>query len=307
MRRDRALVLIDALTLLGGMLALGLLAQRLALFPPQAAEVFQRFVLDFCLPALVCLAVSRLQWDLRLLSLMLLPIGLAAFSWGLTHLVARWRGWDRSLEGCLVLLCMLGNTAFLGYPMVQALLGEQALSAAVVFDQLGTFVVLSTLGLSAAAWYGGGTRPRVGELLLRMIRFPAFIALILGFLPLPLPSPLLKLLEHMAVLLVPLALFAVGLGFKLVPPRTEWAPLCYGLGLKMLLWPALAWLVLALIAAPEPIRSVGVLQAAMPAMVTAGAMAGRHGLAPRLAAALVGYGVLLALPLLPLLAWLLRP
>ena len=299
-------MLIDALLLLGGMLALGLLAQKLALFPAQAAEVFHRFVLDICLPALVYVAVSRLQWQPQLLSLALLPIGLALLSWGLTHLVARWRGWDRQIEGCLVLLCMLGNTAFLGYPMVQGLLGAAALSAAVVFDQLGTFVVLSTLGLSAAAWYGGGTRPGTGELLLRMLRFPAFIALVLGFLPIALPAPLFGLLERIAALLVPLGLFAVGLGFKLAPPREEWTPLLYGLGLKMLLWPAVGWLVLALIAAAEPIRSVGVLQAAMPAMVTAGALASRHGLAPRLAAALVGYGVLVALPLLPLLAWLLR-
>ena len=47
---------------------------------------------------------------------------------------------------------------------------------------------------------------------------------------------------------------------------------------------------------------VTVLEAAMPSMVTAGALAIAHGLAPRLAAAMVGYGLLLSLATLPLWA-----
>ncbi len=45
-----------------------------------------------------------------------------------------------------------------------------------------------------------------------------------------------------------------------------------------------------------------VLEAAMPSMVTAGALTIAHALAPRLAAALVGYGLLLGLLTLPLWA-----
>lgn len=43
-------------------------------------------------------------------------------------------------------------------------------------------------------------------------------------------------------------------------------------------------------------------EAAMPSMVTAGALASAHNLAPRLAAAMVGYGLLLSLLSLPLWA-----
>jgi malate permease and related proteins len=42
-----------------------------------------------------------------------------------------------------------------------------------------------------------------------------------------------------------------------------------------------------------------VLESAMPSMVTAGALAISHDLAPRLAAAMVGYGLLLSLLTLP--------
>lgn len=48
-----------------------------------------------------------------------------------------------------------------------------------------------------------------------------------------------------------------------------------------------------------------VLEAAMPSMITAAALAIAHGLAPRLAAALVGYGIVLSMATLPLWAALL--
>ena len=48
-----------------------------------------------------------------------------------------------------------------------------------------------------------------------------------------------------------------------------------------------------------------VLEAAMPPMITAAALAISHRLAPSLASALVGYGILFSLATLPAWAWLL--
>ncbi|MCY1458728.1 hypothetical protein D9M71_761360 [compost metagenome] len=51
---------------------------------------------------------------------------------------------------------------------------------------------------------------------------------------------------------------------------------------------------------------VNVLESAMPTMITAAALAISHRLAPRLAAALVGYGILLSLLTLPAWVWVLN-
>jgi len=51
---------------------------------------------------------------------------------------------------------------------------------------------------------------------------------------------------------------------------------------------------------------VAVLESAMPTMVTAAALSISHGLAPRLAAALVGYGIVLAMATLPAWTWLVQ-
>ncbi len=299
-------MLLDSLILIAGMFALGVFSRRVGLLPEQASEVLNRFVLQICLPALVYLTVRKLQWQPSLLVLVLVAWGLGALGWLLAVLLARRLGWSRRVEGCLILTLMLGNTAFLGYPMVQGLLGAAAMPAAVVYDQLGTFVLLTVGGLSVAATYSGAPRPGPRQTVLTVITYPAFVALVLALLPLAPPAWLEQFLSRIAGLLVPIALYAVGLSFHLTPLRDERAPLLAGLAIKMLLSPLLAYALLRLSAAPEAVLGAGVLQAAMPAMVTAGALAIQHQLAPRLAAGLVGYGVLIALAWLPLLAWLLR-
>ena len=300
-------MLIDSLILIVGMFGLGLISRRLSLLPDNAADTLNRLVLQICLPALVFQAVTRLQWELSLLALVLVAWALGGLGWAWAVVLSRRFGWSRGVEGCLALTLMLGNTAFLGYPMVQGLLGKPALAAAVVYDQLGTFILLSVGGLSAVAIYSGAPRPNPLSVFRRVVSSPAFIALMLALLPLPHPIWLGTFLDRVASLLVPLALFAVGLSFHVVPPREELPPLLVGLLLKMLISPLLAWLLLSAVGADRLVLAAGVLQAAMPAMVTAGALAIQHQLAPRLAAALVGYGVLIGLAWLPLLAWVLGP
>jgi predicted permease len=67
--------------------------------------------------------------------------------------------------------------------------------------------------------------------------------------------------------------------------------------------PALALPLGLLFGMQGPMLQANVLESAMPTMITAAALAIAHNLAPRLAAALVGYGILLSLVTLPAWVW----
>src|SRR5690606_36389650 len=83
--------------------------------------------------------------------------------------------------------------------------------------------------------------------------------------------------------------------------RDEVRPLALGLVLKLAVLPALALALVLGFGLEGDMRQVAVLESAMPTMVTAAALAISHRMAPRLAAALVGYGIVLSLATLP--AW----
>ena len=73
----------------------------------------------------------------------------------------------------------------------------------------------------------------------------------------------------------------------------------------LLVMPALAVPISLAFGMPAIMLRANVLESAMPTMISAAALAMAHGLAPRLAAALVGYGIVLCLATLPAWAWLL--
>lgn len=289
------------------MLAIGALFRALRVLPDNAAEVINKLVLNLMLPALIISVVSKLTLSASILLVPLiawLAMGACAL---VIRLIARARKWPRDVEGALLLTAVLGNTAFLGYPLTRAYLGEQSLGTAVLYDQLGSFLVLSTFGLWVAVSYGGAKQTQaltLGFIVRRIVTFPAFVALCMALalclFEISLPEPVKLLVDDVAGLLVPLAMLAVGLNFSVVPPAKQGMPLFVGLSVKMLLMPLLALGMAQALLDRQAMQAVA-FEAAMPPMVTAAALAANAKLAPQLAAAMAGLGTVLAIFWLPLL------
>ena len=291
----------DALLLVILCLGAGTLVSRLK-HPENLSTSLNWWVLHIALPALVIDQIMRLQWSFN----MLYP-GLAMWlvflgSWALLGTVGRWRGWTKGQIGALVLTCGLGNTAFVGYPLIEALRGAESLGTAVIADQLGSFLVLSTLGVIVAAFYAGQS-VSAKQLAKRVLLFPAFIALVfaisiqttIGTLPLA----MMDIAARLGATLTPLALFSVGLQLRLIMPGNEAGLMAWGLSWKLILAPLTVLAISMAVSLPEATRSITVLQAGMAPMITAGILAQQHGLAPGLANRIVGIGIILSLFTVP--------
>jgi predicted permease len=295
----------DAFALMLAMLALGMAFARTALFPVNAADVLNRVVLNVCLPAAVLLYLPKLQLQAGLLGLALTPWLLMLATWGLAWLAARAWSFDRGRFAVLLLCVGLCNSSFLGFPMVRALLGEHALQYAVVFDQFGTFLLLSTVGLYVCARYSGDAPPGARQMLARILAFPPVWALLAALTVMPAQPPewIASGLRRLAEAMLPLVMLAVGLSIQLRLPREDVRPLLTGLALKLVVLPCIALGLSLLFGMDGLMLRTNVLESAMPSMISAAALAMAHGLAPRLAAALVGYGILLCLATLPAWVW----
>jgi hypothetical protein len=280
-------VAFDAFALILAMLALGLVFQRLRVFPDSAAEVLNKVVLYVCLPASVLIYAPRLELGREVLAVAAVPWLLLAATVALVSLATRALKLRPDQHAVLLLCVALGNTSFLGYPLVRALLGEDALPYAVIYDQFGAFLILSTFGLYVLARYGGDAKPTFGLIARRVATFPPFLALVLGLTVMPEAPPawIAGGLQRLADALLPLVV---------------------GLALKLAVMPLLALAMAPLLGLQGVQHDAVVLESAMPPMITAAALAISHRLAPGLAAAMVGYGILLSLITLPAWAWLLQ-
>lgn len=298
----------DALALILTMLALGVLFARLRALPENSADVLNRVVLYVCLPAAVLTYVPHLHLNSSLVGLVLLPWLLTPLAAALVWLCSRGFGFRREQHAALLLCVALTNSSFIGFPMVRALLGDASLPYAVVYDQFGTFVLLSTFGLYVLARYSGDHPPTAAMILARVLRFPPLWALLVAITLMPERAPawIETALKSLADAMLPLVMLAVGFSLRLRLPAEELRPLAVGLGLKLLLLPALSWPLAWALGLHGTMLRAGVLESAMPTMITAAALAISHRLAPRLAAAMAGYSILLSLLTLPLWTWLLQ-
>jgi malate permease and related proteins len=87
---------------------------------------------------------------------------------------------------------------------------------------------------------------------------------------------------------------------RLSLPRRQLAPLGFAVVAKLGLVPLLALGLSALLGLGADARAAVVLQSGMPTMMMTGALLGAAGLAPELAAAIIGYTTVLSIATLPL-------
>jgi malate permease and related proteins len=287
------------------LLLAGYVARRLGRFPDNAPEVLNRFIIDICLPATILRLVPTLTLHVGLAALVVTPWVMAAVAYLAARVAGRWLGLSDATRTVLFLTTALGNTSFLGFPLCSALLGERAVPLAAVYDQLGSFLMLSVLLPLALGRVATGTSPSARELARRVFTFPPFVALVVAVLPIARPSFVEPLLSAAAAALVPLAMVSVGMKLRLTPPRPA-RVLAVGLVLKLGVLPGVAWALLRLCQVPAFVLQVAVLETAMPTMITAGALIMAAGIGAELAAAFVGWGLVLSLVTVPLWAYFLR-
>lgn len=298
---------INTFALIFGLLAAGIILARSRLLPLGTADALVKLALHVLLPASILRYVPRLEISFELAGLVAVPWLLCAAGVPIALLARRWLVLDRGVTACVLLGSTLGNTAYLGYALVPALLGVDALGYAVVFDQFGSFIALATFGLFAIAWFSGGERPSLPRTLRRLLLFPPTIALLFALTAMPAePWPLIgSLLDGLASALLPCVVIAVGMQLRFRLRRDQAAPLLIIVVTKLLLMPALAWLLALMLGLSVELRDVAVLQAGMPSMITTAALLALAGLAPQLSAAMVGYTSVLSMLSLPLWQWLL--
>lgn len=276
--------------------AAGIVLRRTGRMPQHAPAVLNSFIIHLSLPALTLLYIHELHFsgDVVLVAAMAwLVFGLSA---GCFWLIGRWLQLPRRTTGALIVVGGLGNTSFFGLPMVETYYGHEGLATAIVADQLGSFFVLSVLGITVAGIYSSG-RPTVAQIAKRIALFPPFISLIVALLLIPVEYAdwFSGLLKRLGDTLAPLALLSVGMQLRLGHVAEHKRNLALGLGYKLILAPLAVWLLyVQLLGAQGQAIQVTLFEAAMPPMITAAIVASEHDLDPELSNLMVAVGLLLS-------------
>jgi predicted permease len=290
--------------LLAACFVLGLVLRRSGRLPDNAAAALNGFVVNISLPALTLTYVHSLGFRTSLILPALMPWVMFGLGGGFFWPAARAFGFSRATTGALTLTGGLANTSFVGLPMIETFYGSEFLGLGILIDQLGSYLVLSTVGIFVASLYSSSGPSLNAKAVLRKIAlFTPFQAVVLAIVLMPFEYPvwLDDLLKRLGTTLVPIALVSVGYQLQFSQVRGKMQALTVGLAFKLVLGPAL---ILALFGAPLgdalPVLRVTVFEAAMGPMIGASIVAMEHELDPPLVTLMVGVGIPVSFLTLPL-------
>lgn len=300
----------DNFILLVACFVIGMLLRRSGRLPDNAHAALNGFVIHVSLPALTLLYVHNLRFDASLL----FPVAMAWIMFGVGFVFFKFVGRMTALPagtvGALTLTGSLANTSFIGLPMIETFYGPQGLGLGILIDQAGTYLVLSTLGILAAALYGQGAGVSVRSVARKVLTFAPFIAFLAALLLIPVAYPKWfdALLHRLGATLVPLALVSVGYQIQWSAARGKLSALGMGLGFKLLVGPAIVGLLFAgLLGARGEVIQITIFEAAMAPQIGAAIVAVDHDLDPQLVTLMVGIGIPISFLTLPLWWQLLKP
>ena len=296
-------------------LSLGMILKASGRLGAEGSRVVNGLVINLSLPAMVLTQLRHLEFTSELLVAVSAPWLLFALNCGIIVALGKFLRWRPEVTGALALTTGLANTSFVGFPLLEALIGPEALRVGVVVDQLGSFLILSTAALIVLGVF---SRKNINNTPLwkRVLFFPPLAAVLMAVAlnVVPSPSPAIAdaiyaSLERLAVTLIPLALISVGL--QLTWNTNAWRDtaryVALGLVLKLVIAPALlALFYFKVLGLQNQMMHIALLEVAMAPMITGAILAIEGGLDRHVASAMVFVGIPVSLVTVPLWNWLLK-
>ncbi|MGB5867250.1 MAG: AEC family transporter [Arcobacteraceae bacterium] len=279
------------------LMLLGYSLKKLKIFPVETSHVLNLFIIYISLPAIIINEVPKITFS----SEILIPVFIA---WVTTILGAisilifsKIFNWDRNTTGALLLVAVLGNTSFIGIPMVSHFFGTVGLPYVIIYDQIGTFLALSTYGAVVIAIYSDNGTVSLKAILTKIFKFPPFICLMIAFAlnGIEFNDVISQSLSTLGNTLIPLALISVGYNLQLKIPKKDLSPFIIGIVNKLIILPIFAFIIVYIFGFEGFITDVSILESAMGPMITAGVVASMAGLAPKLVSSILGYGIFISI------------
>lgn len=269
------------------LIGLGWFAGRIRIFPEVATEYLTRFVFYFALSAMLFRFAANLSltdiFDVRFAAAYLTGC-LAVYL--LATLVARLRGIPMTETAVEAQCAVIGNTGFLGVPLLTALLGPGAAGPVLMVLAIDLIVFSSLITLIITGAREGHLSPRILKTLaLGLMKNPMIVAMVLGLgvssANLTLPAPVDEFLTILGAAATPGALFAIGA--SLASKTAERLSVALWLSFaKLVLHPLAVAIAALMIFKVEPFAAgVMIAAAALPVAGNVYILARHYGVAPQ--------------------------
>jgi predicted permease len=275
---------------------------------PDHATLLNTIAMTFLMPALVfanIIGSHRDKLDINLFKIPLVAFLVIALSGVIAFATGKLLKLPRKRMGAFLLTAMFGSTAFIGLPIIKGV-NKDAILQHTFYSELGSLVLLVTIGIIIASFYGEGSRFSTQNLL-AIPRSGPFIAMVLALLFYNdnVPDWLLGVLNTLAGATLPIMMFSLGITIVWKDVRDHFLQILSLNGIKLLLAPLLGIGLARMFGLDSTTTFVIGIDAATPAIVLCLAYAAQYKLDVEFASEAVFSSFFFCVFTIPLIAILL--
>lgn len=284
------------------MIFLGYFTKKIGFLKSTDVKILNKIVINIAMPCLIFNALYNA--DLSMLStLSILPcIGIitSLILGSILYMVLTYKSVEVKKKWSIILIVILGNTGFLGYPLVSSFFGSLGLVRAIFFDVNTTFMVLISSFVLMLV-FGG----KVKNIIKRVFLFPMLWAVIIGILVnlsnIQIGDFLSTILSYFSALTIPLIMISLGLSLSLRGLNYHFKLISLTSILKLIVYPAIALIFINLFGLTGLDYNVALIEAAMPSALLSLAIGTDYDLDLQLISDCVLVNILFSLVTIPLI------
>lgn len=249
-------------------MAVGYLMNKANIIDREANLRYTRLVINISLPAQI-ISVFITNQGIVSNQEVLLVFGITFACYVICAVLAVLFVWifrvPKEKKGPYLFMTLFGNVGFMGFPVITAILGEQAMIYAVIYNVVFNILVYS-VGITLIAKSNKGPRFEFRRLI-NMPFMSAVVSIILYFLGISLPEPVMTSLNYMGNITTPVAMLILGSTIACMPLKElfdEWRIYIFT-AFKLIVVPAVIILLLNYLpVSSEMLRGSLIILAAMP-------------------------------------------
>jgi predicted permease len=273
------------------LMAIGFIVAKIGVCGPEMAANSSKFVINITLPAMLIVSFIR-PFSPELLSeagsALLMSVASYAFAFLVAWLYPRFLRMKGPERGVHRYAIIISNCGFIGYPMVEAILGPGYVFHAVIYN-----IPFSLLAYSICAWLISKEGPDPLKLSWKTFVTPGVVATVAGFLlfvfSVSLPDPLYRSLKMLGDMTSPLSMIVIGINLAQARPSQVFGrwQIYVTTAMRLVVMPACIALGFYALGFRGPLLMLSVIIAAMPAGSVTSILASLYDVASEEASSLV--------------------
>ena len=245
------------------MIMVGLFLKHFNFLDSSDSQVLNKIVVNIALPCLIFINLSKATINPDVMVLPVTAIFLVFMTAVMAYIYSRFRNYSKSTTWTIILASSMMNTAFIGYPVIMGVLGNEGFISSIFYD-MAMALMFVLYAMIFVGVFGGNKRQVIRDGLTFMPLWAVLFALIFNFFNIELGYVLETSLGYLSQATIPLIMLSVGLTLDLNSVKSNISDTAFILFTRLLFAPILILIIYKALDIQSLIYNVAVLDSAMP-------------------------------------------